>query len=248
MVSGGLGFTHVLAATNICKCVAAGAGMARIQETHQFFSPLGRDCLERVTELCLMLSVPERNIDSESIRLPCRACGRDGQDTCGGGPMLVPLVLASALAQLVHGVNSVPQLGVNWLHVGPFPVGKTEIDGDPLYAEGGAGGAGGVRALIEKGDFSGRFTSELATGGTVGWTTLRGVVSPGQQQSSLSLQYPMPGAKETVDFNSFVQSTQRLSTLEFQAWVVNKVSWYNVVNSWHENTSVSETGHRERPG
>lgn len=54
--------------------------------------------------------------------------------------------------------------------LGPFPVGRTELDGDPCEA------AGGIVSLYNSRQFptrSTRIVSELVPGGYVSWDTLR---------------------------------------------------------------------------
>jgi hypothetical protein len=56
--------------------------------------------------------------------------------------------------------------GGSWDYVGPFIIGKAELDGDPLEAY------GGIRKII-RADKSAKFFSELVPGGEVRWSKLR---------------------------------------------------------------------------
>lgn len=95
-------------------------------------------------------------------------------------------------------------------YVGPFPMGKTELDGDPLQVFGGA------RALFAQHEAQPskkvRFISELATGGYVGWSTLRA------QQGAVDV------SPRRVDWNRLVQGLSGRGVLEFQGWLFGRVA------------------------
>ena len=93
-------------------------------------------------------------------------------------------------------------------YVGPFPMGKTEFDGDPLAAR---GGAAALFAQHEAGAKQ-RFISELASGGYVGWSTLRA-----DGGGAVAVQ------PARVDWNQLVSGLSGRSVLEFQGWLFGRV-------------------------
>ncbi len=96
----------------------------------------------------------------------------------------------------------IPALSGPWHFLGPFGVGKTEIDGDPIAA------LGGIRNVSRAKNSKKRmFTSELAEGGLVGWTQLQVPAS-----GAIRLQFPM-GDKARVDSGRNVQASLSLSGL-----------------------------------
>jgi hypothetical protein len=57
-----------------------------------------------------------------------------------------------------------------WNFLGPFPIGKTEVDGDPVAHFGGA-----HQALKQSLEIKHIYRSELVSGGTLSWTKLKAV-------------------------------------------------------------------------
>jgi hypothetical protein len=110
------------------------------------------------------------------------------------------------VATVVDGPQEIAILGP-WDFLGPFGVGKTEIDSDPI-----ARFPGGIRNVSRA--KKQRFLSELAQGGYVGWTRLQ-VHSSGTVQ----LQFPL-GENARVDIGRNVQELNRITALEFQGWLV----------------------------
>eukprot|EP01048_Picozoa_sp_COSAG05_P023932 COSAG05_NODE_5405_length_1186_cov_0.753450_1_plen_373_part_10 len=98
-------------------------------------------------------------------------------------------------------------------YVGPFPMGKAELDGDPLARYGGA-----VKLFAEheaglhEGKKKPKFISELAQGGYVGWSTL-----PAGSRGEVQV-FP-----ERVDWGSLVQGLDGRGVLEFQGWLFGHV-------------------------
>ena len=97
-----------------------------------------------------------------------------------------------------------------WDFLGPFGVGKTEIDGDPVAAFGGIRNVSRTRGAKKR-----MFVSELAEGGRVGWSRLRAESGTG----AILLQFPL-GEKARVDFGRNVQALNRITALEMQGWLV----------------------------
>jgi len=96
-----------------------------------------------------------------------------------------------------------------WHFLGPFGVGKTEIDSDPIAALGGVRNVSRARNSKKR-----MFASELAEGGLVGWTRLQ-VPANG----AVTLHFPM-GDKARVDFGRNVQALNKITALEMQGWLV----------------------------
>ena len=105
----------------------------------------------------------------------------------------VPLCLAAARAAV----------GRVFSYIGPFPSGKTELDGDPVGAFGGPLRAPNGSTTL--------YRSELVAGGVVKWTSLS-MDSAGAAALS-----------PRVDWNPLVQSLSRLEVLEHVGWAVSHV-------------------------
>ena len=101
-----------------------------------------------------------------------------------------------------------------WHFIGPFSVGKTEIDGDPLYGyfDDGALGdeiqVGNNSQLLER-----QVMSEHVSGGQVYWSKIRG------KGGYASLAPQTYDSKVRVDLNSIVQSTSSITIQESQGWI-----------------------------
>ena len=94
--------------------------------------------------------------------------------------------------------------------VGPFLIGKTEVDGDPLAALNCS-----LHAILSRQtNCPQRFLSEIADGGYVGWSRLPTPAADG----AVTIQWPMSGAP--IDHNSLVQALSKLTVLEFGGWAV----------------------------
>ena len=119
-------------------------------------------------------------------------------------PLPLPLLLLLLLSPL-GGRSLAPS---SYEYVGPFPMGKTEFDGDPLAAR---GGAAALFAQHEAGAKQ-RFISELASGGYVGWSTLRA-----DGGGAVAVQ------PARVDWNQLVSGLSGRSVLEFQGWLFGRV-------------------------
>ena len=98
-------------------------------------------------------------------------------------------------------------------YVGPFPMGKAELDGDPLARYGGATKLFAEHeAGLHEGQKKPKFISELAQGGYVGWSTLT-AGSRGEVQV-------LP---KRVNWGSLVQGLDGRGVLEFQGWLFGHV-------------------------
>jgi len=96
-----------------------------------------------------------------------------------------------------------------WDFLGPFPVGKTEVDGDPVAA------FGGIRALYAKSPSErakAEFPSELGVGGKAAW----GKLSRDPTSGRMAVQ-------PRVDWNGIAQSLNSVAAIEFQGWAVGSV-------------------------
>ena len=94
-------------------------------------------------------------------------------------------------------------LSKEWHYLGPFQIGKTELDSEPISFK-DALPAVGTRH---------KFASELATGGYVSWGKLTADANGGIQISPSS-----------VDWNSLVRTTNRMEVLEHQGWAFTTFS------------------------
>ena len=129
--------------------------------------------------------------------------------------MLPPLLLLLPLALqlvLLLGTTEARVLQVKeWDALGPFPVGKTEVDGDVLEANGGLKAVrmkesrDGSRRVADR---TTRYFSEVARGGATSWTVAR----PDAQGNI--------GVNWGVDWNQHVQWMDNMMVLETQSFFV----------------------------
>ena len=108
---------------------------------------------------------------------------------------LVSLLLRGAAAQQPLTVRE-------WDVLGPFPVGKTEVDADPLQP------FGGVEAL-KRGDRRAEFFSEVAAQGVVRWSKARSDAA-----GSVGVQF------NAVNWNQHVQWMDTMMVLETQTFLL----------------------------
>ena len=116
--------------------------------------------------------------------------------------MLVLLWLVAAPAAATQQWSHIKRFNA----LGPFPVGKTEFDADPVVARGGA------MALHQ--NQTARIPSELATGGYVHWSK-----KTAAEAGWLNVQWP-------VDWNRIVQAMGGVEAAEFQGWFVGSFRVY----------------------
>lgn len=96
----------------------------------------------------------------------------------------------------------------SWDVIGPLPIGKNEIDADPLAATAeGSAFAHWMRYHKPRGDGDGWVASELVDGGRVRWERRRA-----QQGGVLALEW------ESLPWGGLVQSLGGRAVLEMQAW------------------------------
>ena len=159
--------------------------------------------------------------------------------------LLVVMVIAAVLlACLSAGAAAQRLLSAEWSYLGPFPVGKTEIDGDPVAAL--------YESIHDLAPHDGtRIPSELATGGEITWVGvtpepvdlgdhgparrlgaamdrrrhLSGTSSAasGPKATAVRLRVPPPGL-DIFDVNAVFQSMARaVEAVEVQGWLVGEV-------------------------
>lgn len=110
---------------------------------------------------------------------------------------------AFAEAKKVDGV--VPPVIKEWNFLGPFPIGKTEVDGDPVAHFGGA-----HQALKQSLEIKHIYRSELVSGGTLSWTKLKADKN-GQVHVS-----------PAVNWGDLVSSLGSTGITEWQGWSVGE--------------------------
>ena len=110
---------------------------------------------------------------------------------------LAVLVLAILASETHASDTPLVSLSSTVDYLGPFPIGRTELDGDPCESAGGIVNLHNRRRASPKSKVS--LPSELVPGGAVSWSTLRadvrGVVSV---------------APSSVDWNALVQRKRAL--------------------------------------
>ncbi|XP_022094674.1 uncharacterized secreted protein ARB_06907-like [Acanthaster planci] len=109
-----------------------------------------------------------------------------------------------------------------WHFIGPFVIGKIEVDGDPLEPWGGI-----TAAAKQRYNKKVSFFSELVPGGEVQWKTYQ------QTNSRQPLQIT-----PDINFNELVSSLGSLAVTEWQGWILGEVA----VNSKDENILVQCLG------
>ncbi|XP_071799863.1 uncharacterized protein [Asterias amurensis] len=109
-----------------------------------------------------------------------------------------------------------------WHYIGPFVIGKIEVDGDPIEAYGGITVA--ARQRLNK---KARYFSELVPGGETSWKTYR-------QKNADDFLRITPD----VNLNDLVTSLGSLAITEWQGWVVGEFA----VNSKDEDILVQCLG------
>ena len=94
-----------------------------------------------------------------------------------------------------------------WYFLGPWIVGKNELDGDPIASQTG----GIIKAFYDKANKI-KYFSEMATGGKVMWSKLHSDANSGTV-------YPKP---KNIDWQRNVQTLSSVETSEWQGWAVTK--------------------------
>jgi len=109
--------------------------------------------------------------------------------------------------QLMVDTRALPPAIPYWDVLGPFPVGKTEYDGDPIEAYGGIYNLS--RPSAEGSPSTAQFLSEFATGGYVSWSRF-----VPNEEGWVEMAFP------DVQWQFLVTSMNSITVLEFQAWAV----------------------------
>eukprot|EP00730_Choanoeca_flexa_P004489 TRINITY_DN11710_c0_g1_i5.p1 TRINITY_DN11710_c0_g1~~TRINITY_DN11710_c0_g1_i5.p1 ORF type:complete len:877 (+),score=197.04 TRINITY_DN11710_c0_g1_i5:98-2728(+) len=110
--------------------------------------------------------------------------------------VLISLLLLSC-SSFHHEVSA--KYLAKWRAFGPFPVGKTEFDGDPVQS------LGGIDAILSNRTL--KVVSELSGNGYVGWSTFSA-----DEQGFVSAYF------SHVPYNTIVQALNSITALETQAW------------------------------
>lgn len=95
-----------------------------------------------------------------------------------------------------------------WSFLGPFVIGKTEVDGDPVESYGGIQQAAKFR--YKKGV---KFYSELLPGGEIQWSQIK------QSGADVGVQ-----VKPAVSWNDLVNSLGSVGITEWQGWLVGELA------------------------
>ena len=110
----------------------------------------------------------------------------------------------------------------DWHFIGPFVIGKMELDGDPLEAYAGIQNVSKYR--YQKASV---FYSELVPGGEIKWS----IMKQASAQSTVQV-------KTSVNWNDLVSSIGSLGITEWQGWVVGELA----VNEKDQNIMVQCLG------
>ncbi|XP_059150060.1 uncharacterized protein LOC131936940 [Physella acuta] len=101
------------------------------------------------------------------------------------------------------------QFVADWSFIGPFPIGKSEFDGDPLAAYGGIRNVSKYRYQTKP---AGSFYSEIVKGGGVSWSGLK-------QKAANDVVVVSP----KVDWNELISALGSLGITEWQGWAVGQM-------------------------
>lgn len=119
----------------------------------------------------------------------------------------------------------------DWSYLGPFPVGKSEIDADPLFTSFSLSCP--LSSLLSPSPVNGsecprEFPSSLSTGGYVRWRkSLRNgpfevsEFKGGKERECLEGKISI--GNQDIKWNEILQGTQRLSSIEFQSWISSRL-------------------------
>ena len=116
--------------------------------------------------------------------------------------LLAALLAAGTTAAAAPATAS---LASTWDYLGPFPVAKTELDGDPAAAIVALHDVRRRKARLQQ-----PLVSELVPGGNVSWVTLRADAA-----GAVAVAAPA-----SVDWNRLVQQLSDIAVLETQGWAV----------------------------
>ena len=132
-------------------------------------------------------------------------------------PRLLPLFLLASFPVPSTAAAWTPIL--DWQLLGPFPVGKSEFDGNPIHEFPSATGNGSTLSSPRGTEPAGYlFVSELSTGGEAGWAGPLRASGDGTVHVHGGAMRPRP-----VDFNSHIQQASKLSIAEHQSLLVAQI-------------------------
>lgn len=129
---------------------------------------------------------------------------------------------STCFKQAQKAAGKVQRFIKEWQFIGPFVIGKMELDGDPLEAYGGIQNVSKYRYGKSE-----SFHSELVSGGEVKWTAIK-------QNSAQN----MVQVKPAVNWNDLVSSLGSLGITEWQGWVVGELA----INEKNQNVIVQCLG------
>ncbi|XP_063418740.1 uncharacterized protein LOC134701521 [Mytilus trossulus] len=110
-----------------------------------------------------------------------------------------------------------------WNYLGPFVIGKTEFDGDPLEAFGGIYNVSKYREHKNQ-----KFYSEFSPGGEITWQ----VYNQRQPKDVMKIA-------PTVNWNELINTLSSMGITEWQGWVVGEFS----LNDDKQNVALQCLGH-----
>ncbi|XP_063426134.1 uncharacterized protein LOC134709942 [Mytilus trossulus] len=110
-----------------------------------------------------------------------------------------------------------------WNYLGPFVIGKTEFDGDPLEAFGGIYNVSKYREHKNQ-----KFYSEFSPGGEITWQ----VYNQRQPKDVMKIA-------PTVNWNELINTLSSMGITEWQGWVIGEFS----LNDNRQNVALQCLGH-----
>ena len=111
-----------------------------------------------------------------------------------------------------------------WFLLGPFLIGKTEIDADPLE---NIKSCSRIRILRKEKGCPKRFLSEISANGYVTWNKITSSAQSVNNKMWYQVQVSFPSRKAPVDYNALITGMNKISVLEFQAWITTTISISN---------------------
>lgn len=116
---------------------------------------------------------------------------------------------STCFKQAAKSLGRVSTHVTDWFILGPFPIGKAEVDGDPTEFFGGVDNVS--RSRYKK---SQKFLSELALNGEISWKLI--------YQSTPDENVRFNPDVKSINWNELVQSLGSMGITEFQAWAVGE--------------------------
>lgn len=131
-------------------------------------------------------------------------------------------VLFCLLSSHFHASKAAKSLTLKkWWFVGPFLIGKTEIDVDPLEHFSHLPSTSNdtctrLKIIRRAPGCPTFFFSEVVVGGYVGWSK---ILATKDRNGRFNINVQFPIANATVNYNNLISGLNKMTVLEFQGWI-----------------------------